>query len=91
MFLCGKYINVVNDDSDDDERTPALFPFIVDDLVQKYGQGEVSIGKCSTCNFEQKIHSSGVHYDEGGCVKYYSEEDEFKCPNCDEDEEKGKC
>lgn len=51
MFLCGKYINVVNDDGDDDERTPALFPFIVDDLVQKYGQGEVSIRKCSTCNF----------------------------------------
>lgn len=45
--------------------------------MQKYGQGEVSIRKCDTCNFEKKIHSSGVHHDEGGCVKVYSEEDEL--------------
>ena len=57
--------------------------------MQKYGQGEVSIRKCETCNFEKIIHSGGVHHD-GGCVKLYSEEDEFSCPNCDEDELKGK-
>ncbi|XP_044183032.1 uncharacterized protein LOC122947312 [Acropora millepora] len=45
-----------------------------DDLVQKYGQGEVSIQKCETCNYEKIIHSSGVHHDEGGCVKVYSED-----------------
>ena len=41
--------------------------------MQKYGQGEVSIRKCETCNFEKIIHSSGVHHDEGGCVKVYSD------------------
>lgn len=60
------------------------------DLVQKYGQGEVSIQKCETCNYEKIIHSSGVYHDEGGCVKLYSKDDEFSCPNCDEDEPKGK-
>ena len=72
------------------KRNPALFSVLVDDLVQKYGQGEVSIRKCETCNFKKIIHSSGVHHDEGGCVKVYSEEDEFSCPNCDEDEPKGR-
>ena len=72
------------------KRNPALFSVLVDDLVQKYGQGEVSIQKCETCNYEKIIHSSGVHHDEGGCVKVYSEEDEFSCPNCDEDEPRGK-
>ena len=52
--------------------------------MQKYGQGEVSIQKCETCNYEKIIHSSG------GCVKVYSEDDGFSCPNCDEDEPKGK-
>ena len=62
------------------KRNPTLFSVLVDDLVQKYRQGEVSIQKCETCNFEKIIHSNGVHHDEGGCVKVYSEEDKFSYP-----------
>ena len=35
--------------------------FLVENLVDKYGKGENFVKKCQTCDYEQIIHTSGVH------------------------------
>ena len=35
------------------------------------------------CDYEQVIHTSGVHTSVGGSLMVYSEEDKFSCSNCD--------
>ena len=57
--------------------------FSVANLVDKYGKGENFVKKCQTCDYEQAIHTSGVHTSAGGSLMVYSEEDEFCRPNCD--------
>ena len=57
--------------------------FLVENLVDKYGKGENFVKKCQTCDYEQVIHTSGVHTSVGGSLMVYSEEDKFSCPNCD--------
>jgi hypothetical protein len=58
----------------------------VDIMVDKYGQGETSVYKCRSCDYEQEIRSSGIHVSEGGSVMFFSSEDEFHCPKCDSSE-----
>ena len=67
-----------------------LISLIVHELVQKYGEGTVTVKKCDSCTYEKEIHSSGVHESEGGSLKIYSEEDEFSCPKCNKGEPNGK-
>lgn len=62
---------------------------IVDTLKRKYGEGENSIRKCETCDYEQVIYSGGVHETEDGCLRVYAEEDKFSCPNCQCDNDNG--
>lgn len=61
----------------------------VNELVQKYGQGEVTTEKCNICGFEQEKHSSGVHETEGGSLKVYAADDALICTNCNRDEPAG--
>ena len=56
---------------------------LVDNLMDKYGEGSTQIHKCQTCEYEKKIYSGGTHISEGGSLMVYAEEDEFVCPNCD--------
>lgn len=71
-------------------RTLEFFIFsIVDTLKRKYGEGENSIRKCETCDYEQVIYSGGVHETEDGCLRVYAEEDKFSCPNCQCDNDNG--
>ena len=58
---------------------------IEEDLINTYGEGEMHVRKCDTCNYEQVMHSAGVH-SSGSSVKVYSDADEFSCPNCNEEE-----
>ena len=46
----------------------------------------MSIHKCNTCDYEKEVHSAGVHMSTDGSLKVYSEDDEFQCPNCSEDD-----
>ena len=55
--------------------------YIVNDMVERYGQGEISVRKCDTCDYEQKIRSDGVHVSAAGAVSVFCDEDEFFCPN----------
>lgn len=55
-------------------------------MVEKYGQGEITIQKCQTCGNEQMIRSAGVHVTEGGSVMVFADQDEFSCPRCGSDE-----
>ncbi|CAB4039315.1 Hypothetical predicted protein, partial [Paramuricea clavata] len=55
----------------------------VDVLVEKYGQGEVSVRKCETCEFEQTVRTAGAHVNgDEGSVMVFTDDDEFICPNC---------
>jgi hypothetical protein len=56
--------------------------YIVNDIVEKYGQGEISVRKCDTCDYEQEIRSDGVRVSAAGAVSVFCDEDEFFCPNC---------
>jgi hypothetical protein len=38
-------------------------------MVDKYGQGETTVHKCRSCDYEQEIRSSGVPVSEGGSTK----------------------
>ena len=60
------------------------FLTLVDEMREKYGNGESYIRKCETCDFEMEMRSSGVNVSEGGSVSVYADEDEFCCPNCPE-------
>ena len=35
------------------------FCILVEALVEKYGQGEVYVRKCKTCEFEQTVRTAG--------------------------------
>lgn len=59
------------------------FSWLVESLVDKYGEGKNFVRKCHTCDYEQVIHTDGVHTSEGGSLMVYDEEDRFSCPNCD--------
>ena len=48
--------------------------YIVNDMVERYGQGEISVRKCD--------RSDGVHVSAAGAVSVFCDEDEFFCPNC---------
>ena len=52
--------------------------------MAKYGAGEKSTIKCTTCDYEKEIQLSGTHESEGGSLKVYCEDEEFVCPNCGE-------
>ena len=54
---------------------------LVDDLTGKYGEGEIFVCKCHTCEYEQEIRSEGVHLSDGGAVAVFSTEDDFSFPN----------
>jgi hypothetical protein len=54
---------------------------------KKYGQGEISVRKCDTCDYEQEIRSDGVHVSAAGAVSVFCDEDEFFCPNSHEVED----
>ena len=56
-------------------------------MVEKYGQGEISVRKCDTCDYEQEIRSDGVHVSAAGAVSVFCDEDEFFCSNCHEVED----
>lgn len=58
---------------------------IEEHLIHTYGEGKMHVRKCDTCNYEQVIHSAGVH-SSGSSVKVYSDADYVSCPNCDEEE-----
>ena len=55
---------------------------LVDNIIDKYGEGSTQIHKCQTCEYEEKIYSGGTHITEGGSLMVYAEGDEFVCPNC---------
>ena len=55
---------------------------LVENLMEKYGEGSTHIHKCQKCEYEQNIYSEGTHVTEGGSLMVYAEEDEFICPNC---------
>ena len=50
---------------------------LVDNLMDKYGEGSTQIHKCQTCEYEKKIYSGGTHISEGGSLMVYAEEDEL--------------
>lgn len=54
---------------------------VPNELVEKYGHGEVFTETCPTCGFQEELYSSGVH-ESSGCLKIYSVDDEFECPRC---------
>ena len=60
--------------------------FLVDNLVNKYGEGKTQEYKCKTCEYTQNIRSGGVHVSDGGSVMVFSTEDEFYCPICESNE-----
>ena len=41
--------------------------------MAKYGAGEKSTIKCTTCDYEKEIQLSGTHESEGGSLKVYCE------------------
>lgn len=55
------------------------------ELKEKYGDGDKHVRKCETCDYEQVIHSAGVHVSEGGAIKVYTDADVFSCQNCEKD------
>ena len=59
------------------------FSISVEVLVEKYGQGEVYVRKCETCEFEQTVRTAGTHVNgDNGSVMVFADDDEFVCPNC---------
>ena len=53
--------------------------WLVDNLMDKYGEGSTQIPKCQTCEYEKKIYScsGGTHITEGGSLMVYAEEDDL--------------
>ena len=58
------------------------FCILVEVLVEKYGQGEVYVRKCETCEFEQTVRTAGTHVNgDKGSVMVFADDEEFICPN----------
>ena len=52
-------------------------------MEEKYGKGILLKEVCDTCGYEaEDLHSAGVHENENGCIRVYSEDDKFVCPRC---------
>ena len=66
--------------------------FLVNEITEKYGCGNVQVQKCPTCDYEKEMHSAGVHMSEGS-LRAYSEDDQFECLNClsKDNPKEGKC
>jgi hypothetical protein len=60
-----------------------------EELTQKYGKGETHVRKCDSCDYEQLIHSGGVHASASGVLKVYAYKDEFSCPNFEKESRSG--
>lgn len=52
--------------------------------MEKYGKGETFTKKCPKCGREATLFSGGVHESTSGCLRVYSDDDIFECPD-------GKC
>ena len=38
--------------------------------------------ECQKCGHQATLASAGVHESENGCIRVYSDDDEYVCPNC---------
>ena len=51
-------------------------------MIAKYGKGKLQERVCPKCEYKSEIQTAGVHVLGSGCIKVYSEDDEFQCPRC---------
>ena len=58
------------------QYSPKCFNILVERLVEKYGDGEVSV------SVAQNIHTAGTLVGENGALMVYAVVDDFVCPNC---------
>ena len=52
-------------------------------MIKKYGKSQSHIKKCNMWEYEQVINSAGVMNLNSGCVRVYTDDDQFSCPNCE--------
>ncbi|XP_044182251.1 uncharacterized protein LOC122963036 [Acropora millepora] len=50
--------------------------------IAKYGKGKLQERVCPKCEYKSEIQTPGVYVLGNGCIKVYSEDDEFQCPRC---------
>ena len=51
------------------------------ELIQKYGQGEMVEALCMQCGYATEVLSAGVHQN-GGNIQVFAQEEEMLCPHC---------
>lgn len=55
---------------------------MLEDLKEKYGDGEIVSETCRKCGYQADLCTAGTFESVNGCIKVYSEADEFICPVC---------
>ena len=63
-------------------RSDTNVRFVDLEMIAKYGEGTIQEKKCPKCEYKGEIQTAGVNLLGCGCIKVYSSDDDFHCPQC---------